>query len=75
MIEEPDVDQGQRLAQPPGDQFVSLAGFGDAGGVPVGYDQSGGIERQRSLHDFARINTRAVYRPAELYPAFGIRAQ
>jgi hypothetical protein len=33
VIQQPDVDQRQRLFDPLGDQFVRLAGLGDPGGV------------------------------------------
>jgi len=41
------------------DQFVRLAGLGDAGRMIVRQDHGGGISGQRQLHDLARLWTLA----------------
>ncbi len=50
---------------PLGDQFVGLAGLGDARRMIVGDDHGGGIALQRELHDLARMHARAIDRAAE----------
>ena len=65
MIEHPDVDQRQCLAEPPRDQFIGLAGFGDPGGVIVRKDYGRGIPAQGLLDDFAGVHAGAIDRAAE----------
>jgi hypothetical protein len=67
VIEQPDIDQLEGRLQAPGDAFVGLAGFGNAGRMIVGKDNSGGIDRQRLLYNLARIDTGAVDRAAKQF--------
>ena len=63
VIQQPDVDQRQRLFDPLGDQFVRLAGLGDPGGVIVGDDDGRAITLQCMLHDLARMHAGALRVP------------
>ena len=65
MIEHPDVHQGQGVPQTSGNQFVGLAGLGDAGRVIVGQDHGRGIAAERQLDDLAGMDTGAVNRATE----------
>ncbi len=65
VIQQPYVDQLEGGLQPPGYALVGLARFGDPGGVIVGKNDGGGIDRQRLLDDLARIDGGAVYGAAK----------
>jgi hypothetical protein len=65
VIENPDVDECQRILQARGDQLVGLAWFGDAARVVVREDDCGGVVLQGFLNDFARVDACAVDRAAE----------
>ena len=65
MIEQADVDQGERFLDALGDQFVGLTRFRDAGRVIVRDDDRGGIALQSQLDDLARMHAGAVDRAAK----------
>jgi len=56
MVENPDVDQGQRLFEALREQFIGTARFRDSRRVIMGEHDCGGIARQGRLHHFARID-------------------
>lgn len=60
VVEHADVHQRQRVAQPPRDQFIRLAGLGNSRRMVVREDQRGGIVLQRLPHDLPRVNAGAL---------------
>ncbi|MFM2005544.1 MAG: hypothetical protein RLZZ09_1199, partial [Pseudomonadota bacterium] len=67
VIQHPDIHQIQRLLEPLSDEAVSLAGFGNAGGMIVGEDDGRRIVGQRSFDHFAGIHASAVDGAAEQF--------
>ena len=65
VVEDPDVEQRQRIAQSPGDELVRLACLGDARRMVVREDHCGRIVRECLPHHFARVHARAVDRAAK----------
>ena len=60
MVQQADVQQGQRLFQSPRDGLIGQAGFADTGRVIVCCDQRCRTVTQRPLGDHARVDRRAV---------------
>jgi hypothetical protein len=60
VVEEPHFDQCQCLLDASCDGAVGGRGFGVARRVIVEGDDGGGVEQERPLYDFARVNFRAV---------------
>lgn len=60
MIQNLDVDQGQRSFQAAGQQLVSTRLVNMAARVVMGEDDSPGVMPQRGTDDFARIDRRGV---------------
>ena len=65
MIKRADVDERERIAQPAGDEFVSLAGFRHSTRMVVREDYGRRVVAQRAFHDFARMNAGAIYGACE----------
>lgn len=65
VIEDPDVEQRQRIAQSPGDELVRLARLGDSRRMVVRKDHRRRVVRECLPHDFARMHAGAVDRAAE----------
>jgi hypothetical protein len=65
VIQHPDVDQAQGVAEALGDELVGVAGFGDSGGVVVRQNHGGGLVFQGSDDDFAWVDAGAVDGAAE----------
>jgi hypothetical protein len=65
VIEDPDVDQAQGVAEALGDELVGVAGFSDSGGVVVRQDHGGGLVFQGFDDDFAWVDAGAVDGAAE----------
>ena len=65
VIDHPDVDQRQRIAQAPGDELIGLTRLGDARWVVVSENERRRASLERAFHDFARVHARAVDRAAE----------
>ncbi len=65
MVEQPDLDQRQRLAQTACDQLVRLARLGDARGMIVREDHGGGAPLQRLADHLTRMDVRAIERATE----------
>ena len=61
MIEYPDVDQGKRIAQPQGDEFVGPTRLCDAGGVIVRQNNSRCIAVQSAPQNLPWVNSSCVY--------------
>ena len=57
MVEDADIDQGQRLHQRPCQQQVRFARLRRAGRVVVREHDAGGIARQRFFDHLARVDT------------------
>ena len=60
MVQQPDLDQCQRLFQSGGDRAVGSAGFAVAAGVVVADDQRGRVVGKGAADDFARMHLGAV---------------
>ena len=56
MIKHPDIDQRQRLPKLTRQMFVGRRRLGNAGGVIVRQNNSGGIMPERPLHYLTRID-------------------
>ena len=65
VVEQTDVDQRERLLDPHRDEFVGLAGLGDAGGMIVRHDERRRIALQSAFDDFSGVHTGTVDRAAE----------
>ena len=65
VVEHPDVDEGEGVAQAHGDEFVRVARLGDARGVVVREDDRRGVMGQRLTEHFARMDRCAVDGAAE----------
>ena len=62
VIQNPDVDQRQCVAKPLGDELIRLARLSHSARMIVRKDHRGRVVSQSALHDFARMNARAVDR-------------
>ena len=60
MVENPHVDERQRVAQAVGDELVGLRRLGHARGVVVGEDHGGRVAAQRFLDHLAGVDGGAV---------------
>ena len=56
MVENPHVDQGQRLFEVLRQQFIGTARFRYSGRMVMGEHDCGGITPQGVLHHFARVD-------------------
>ena len=65
MVEQPDLDQRQRLRELQRDAAIGLAGLGDARRVIVAQDHRRRVVGERAFDDLARVDRRAVDRAAE----------
>ena len=65
VIQQPNIDDGERLFYPLRDQFVGVARFRDSGGVIMRDDDGRGVPLQRLLDDFPRMHRGAVDCAAE----------
>jgi hypothetical protein len=60
VIKEPDVNQLERIPHTARNELIRLAGFGDAGRMVMGQDDSGGVPGQCLFNNFTRINGRCI---------------
>ena len=65
MIENPNVDQAERLLQRPRQHLVRMAGFRDARRMVVREYRRRCIALQRFLHDFPRVHRGLSHGAAE----------
>jgi hypothetical protein len=65
VVEEPDVDEPERLLDSLSDELVRLARLGNARRMVVRDDDCRGVTLQRELDDLARMDARAVDRSAK----------
>jgi len=65
VIEHPDIEQRERIAQATRDELIGLARLGDPGRVVVRKDHCGRVVRERLPHDFTRVHAGAVDGAAE----------
>jgi len=65
VVEQADIDQGQRPGEPERDATICLAGFCDAGWVVVADYDCRGIVMQGPLEDLSRVDRRAIHRASE----------
>ena len=65
VIKHADVDEREGILQTPRDELIRRARLCHTGGVVVRKDNRCGIVRQSLLHDFARMNARAIDGPTE----------
>ena|ERR1700722_4177072 len=65
VIQQPDVDQRERLLDALGDEFIRLARLGNSRWMIVRNDDRRRIALQRQLDDLARVHARAVNRAAK----------
>ena len=76
MVEDPHINECERINQPAGDGAVSVGGRTDAGRVVVRQDAGGGVVSKSGLDDFARVDAAAVDRAAKefvvLYEAVAV---
>ena len=63
VVQNPDVDERERVLEGLRERLVRPARFGNARGVIVREDDGRGIEVQRAFHDFARKHARLRERP------------
>ena len=60
VVEYPDVDQGQGIPKPQGDELVRLTGLQNAGGVVMGEDQRRGVVEHGLSHHLPWVHAGAV---------------
>ena len=65
MIENADLDERQRLLQPPCDELVGRRDLSDTARVGVCQDQGRRVPGERLAHHLARVDRGAVDRAAE----------
>ena len=65
VVEHPDVDEGEGVAQAHGDELVRVARLGDTRGVVVREDDRRSVVGQRLAEHFTRMDRRAVDGAAE----------
>ena len=65
MIEDANVEQGERVLQSGRDQFIRRRGFRGSGRMAVGEECGGGMAGQGFLHDFTRVHGGLIDRAAE----------
>ena len=67
MVEHPDVDEGEGVAQPGGDELVRVARLGHPRRMVVGQDERCGVVRERLAQHLTRVHRCAVDGAAEQF--------